>query len=671
MASQSAPASPAPRGASPALAPGSGQIPSLPKTSNAALLQNEDPGLSAPELRVHFAACEEYLVAGGRLPEDAATSFRTVACRKLVRLTPAQFVELSTDVYDELQRRFSAKNMPVLPFREDYHPKRNIARQKLATLPESQVRTATPPTPTETPPIIKRRRFQLGPSDQYADDADLPRGELVSTPYGRGIPLTKGGYEEEEGYDGGNSRAASPGSEFDDAEVPSSPGTSPPPRPTSSPSSGKSNRSLFALIAAAARTEEDYLAISDYQTSLGFFTEQDPVSAIVNTYTSRKSLLQLAAEFGIYADGDQNLRAALREDQEQLAMTILDILDSEADISAALKLGEGDAQNFIDAIHDTLEKGFLLDRAQSNKAHRMILKLTQICEQLPTSLFISESQVIMTRHDEHPMFGGGFGDIYRASYGGRRVALKHVRAFLRGDEMRRIRQQFYREALVWQCLQHPNILPFIGIDRETFPNSLCLVSPWMENGTVLRYLKEHPKTNVDPLLSQVAQGLEYLHSRNIVHGDLRGANILITSEWTACLADFGLTNFTDATSAMSSTTHRAGSLRWMAPELIDPDRFGLRFLRTGATDVYAFACVALELYTQRPPFTGISETAAMLRIIEGQRPARPEPAMSDALWDLVEDCWAHSPGKRPGMQVLTDRMGIIALDRRGSSTPRF
>jgi serine/threonine protein kinase len=71
------------------------------------------------------------------------------------------------------------------------------------------------------------------------------------------------------------------------------------------------------------------------------------------------------------------------------------------------------------------------------------------------------------------------------------------------------------------------------------------------------------------------------------------ANILITQEWSACLTDFGLTSLTDAT--VASTSHRAGSLRWMAPELINPDRFGLRFRRTPASDVYAFGSLCLEV----------------------------------------------------------------------------
>ncbi|KAJ7306963.1 kinase-like domain-containing protein, partial [Mycena albidolilacea] len=293
---------------------------------------------------------------------------------------------------------------------------------------------------------------------------------------------------------------------------------------------------------------------------------------------------------------DAALRNALREDEEQLAKNIVAILYSDSEQKAVLNLRGNSAQNFLDVLQDVdcqqiLDKGLLLQKEHNSKARRTIVKLSQACDKLPSTLFISG----VTRPDEHPSFGGGFGDIYQAVYQEKRVALKHMRTFHRGAEQRHMRLQFCREALVWRRLQHPFILPFIGIDHETFPGSLCMVSPWMENGTVLKYLKDHGKANVDRLLLETVQGLHYLHSHNIVHGDLRGANILITHEWRACLADFGLVSFSDATPATHTSHHRAGSLHWMAPELIAPERFDCCFVATPATDVYAFGCVCLEV----------------------------------------------------------------------------
>ncbi|KAJ6564023.1 kinase-like domain-containing protein [Mycena capillaripes] len=228
-------------------------------------------------------------------------------------------------------------------------------------------------------------------------------------------------------------------------------------------------------------------------------------------------------------------------------------------------------------------------------------------------------------------------------------------------------QKFYEEVLLWQRLHHKYILPFIGIDRESFPSFFCMVSPWMERGTILHYLREHGRADFDNLLLQVAEGLGYLHSMKVIHGDLRGANILMSDNWNVCLADFGLSSISDAVSgssgAATSTSNRAGSLRWLAPELIYPSEFGCpRFERTPATDVYAFACVCVELLTGLPPFSGVlrEDVAVIMKVLAGDRPARPA-SMSDDLWGVVTAAWAQNSRDRPRIEIIIDRMSVLCF----------
>ncbi|KAF7347164.1 PINc domain-containing protein [Mycena venus] len=390
------------------------------------------------------------------------------------------------------------------------------------------------------------------------------------------------------------------------------------------------------------------VTLDEYLLSM---VSSDIVNGIIKSLECRKTLLELASDLGLA--NDLRLRTALRKDEERIATFLLSILTSKSAEEAVLRLEGDPAQCFLDVVQSTLDKGFLIAREHSRMAHRIIRKLSTSCDRLPSSLFITG----VTGKEERPTFGGGFGDIYRASYGNRIVALKYMRAvqYMRGSDLRCIRLKFCREALVWKELHHPHILPFLGIE-DSFPSSLCMVSPWMEHGTVLAYLKGHGHTHVDKLLYEVAQGLQYLHSCHIVHGDLRGANILINEDWSACLADFGLSIFSDTTSSM--TTSRVGSLYWMAPELIYPDRFGLKFAQTPASDVYAFACVCFELYTGRPPFSNMPEPAAMMKVINGERPERPSgsPAMSDILWQHVSAYWAQEPVTRPPTQIVVKNM---------------
>ncbi|KAJ7145894.1 kinase-like domain-containing protein [Mycena epipterygia] len=422
---------------------------------------------------------------------------------------------------------------------------------------------------------------------------------------------------------------------------------------------------LISFLKDACRTRipgRNLSELARFQLTLDGYLVSMPsdsvVSGIVGSLKCRKILLELSSELGL--DNDPSLRKALRTDGERIAALLVSIFDSQSAEDAVLRLEGDSAQCFLDAVLDILDSGFLITQEHSRRARRIIRKLSESCDKLPSALFITG----VSEREEYPTFGGGYGDIYRASHNNKPVALKHMRHFLRGSELHRIRLKFCREALVWRDLHHPNILPFIGIDRESFPSSLSMVSPWMEHGTILKYLEVHGRANVDKLLFEIAQGLQYLHSRNIVHGDLRGANILINEDWSACLTDFGLSVFSNASSSMRTST-RAGSLYWMAPELIDPDRFGFKFARTPASDVYAFGCVCIEVYTGRPPFSELSEAAALLRTVNGERAGRPSgpPAMSDVLWQNVTAYWAEDRTARPSAEVVVQNMTPPALQK--------
>ncbi|KAJ7862513.1 kinase-like domain-containing protein, partial [Mycena olivaceomarginata] len=124
---------------------------------------------------------------------------------------------------------------------------------------------------------------------------------------------------------------------------------------------------------------------------------------------------------------------------------------------------------------------------------------------------------------------------------------------------------FCREALYWGRMDHPNILPFFGVDEQMFRPSFCLISPWMDNGNVIKFLEKNPDLT-DSKLPLIAEGMRYLHELDppIVHADIRGANILVTSDLRCGLADFGLAAITEIT---ITSIRKQGAEAWMAPEL--------------------------------------------------------------------------------------------------------
>ncbi|KAJ6527610.1 kinase-like domain-containing protein [Mycena vulgaris] len=260
---------------------------------------------------------------------------------------------------------------------------------------------------------------------------------------------------------------------------------------------------------------------------------------------------------------------------------------------------------------------------------------------------------------------GGFADIFRGRYKQQDIALKRLRVYKQEpNEMLEFSKSLLQEVLTWVHLKHSYVLPFLGLDEQSFEDyPPCIVTPYMHNGTMKDFVKKQhgtlPDRRVDLLLFETAQGLAYLHSQNVVHGDLRGVNVLIDGGEHAQLADFGLAIVTDATRGTNSTTQSAGSCRWMAPEAHIPHA---GFKRTKACDVYAFACLCIEIYTGEQPFWNIKHDPAVAnQILQQKRPPRPSSlgppdgtrAMSDGLWAIVEACWAHEPSDRPDMDNVS------------------
>ncbi|KAJ6589561.1 kinase-like domain-containing protein [Mycena capillaripes] len=295
-------------------------------------------------------------------------------------------------------------------------------------------------------------------------------------------------------------------------------------------------------------------------------------------------------------------------------------------------------------------------------ARRLLKNLCAATKDFPPTLFLELDSI-----DTNRQIGrGGFADIFLGRYQGQDIVLKRLQVYQpEPKEMSKFSKSLLQEVLTWVHLKHIYILPFLGLEEKSFDGyPPCIVTPYMRNGTMNNFVKNRngmlPDGRVNKLLFETAQGLAYLHSQNIVHGDLRGVNVLIDAGEHAQLADFGLAIVTDATLGTTSTTQR-GSLRWMAPELHD---YQLEFKRTEASDVYAFACLCIEvIYTGEQPFWSIQhDMAVVIQVLDQKRPPRPSSssppdgtrAMSDGLWAIVEACWTHKPSDRPDMRKVLE-----------------
>ena len=177
------------------------------------------------------------------------------------------------------------------------------------------------------------------------------------------------------------------------------------------------------------------------------------------------------------------------------------------------------------------------------------------------------------------------------------------------------------------------------------------------------------------------RGLIYLHGIGMIHGDLKGvwsfycwiypailtilhskANILIDGTGNARLADFGLLAImSDPTNLIPSTSYASGgTLRWMSPELIAPDRFGSKKSHpTKSSDCYALGMVVYETIGGNIPFYEYADMAAPVKVLLGEIPSRGE-MFSDGLWKLMESCWASVPEDRPDIRDVLRRLRVLS-----------
>ncbi|KAJ7821966.1 kinase-like domain-containing protein, partial [Mycena leptocephala] len=311
---------------------------------------------------------------------------------------------------------------------------------------------------------------------------------------------------------------------------------------------------------------------------------------------------------------------------------------------------ETDAQTLLDLLQDLLDlDSFSFSKPLILKA---LLRLSRESGLHPRCFVLPEVHKVGNQ-----VAAGGFGDLWKGLVHNINVSVKIMRVFEDSD-VQAILNKFSREALIWRQLAHPNILPFFGV--YYLDNRLCLVSPWMENGNIMKFLEiNKPATGVRlSLILDVALGLQYLHNANVIHGDLKALNILVTPSGKACIADFGVSSITHAMPLLFTTTtanRRGGTARYQAPELFQEgwNHFG--------SDVYAFACVCYEIMSGTIPFREFSkDTAVMFAVIEGKRPLRPMSCTGttvlDSLWELLTNCWEGRAEMRPQAPQIVERL---------------
>ena len=248
---------------------------------------------------------------------------------------------------------------------------------------------------------------------------------------------------------------------------------------------------------------------------------------------------------------------------------------------------------------------------------------------------------------------GTFGRVYLGmnTTTGDLLAVKQVEVNPRGqerDKMKEMVKALDQEIDTMQNLEHENIVQYLGCERKEFSISIFL--EYISGGSVGSCLRKHGKFEepvVSSLTRQTLNGLAYLHREGILHRDLKADNILLDTDGTCKISDFGISKKTDNIYGNDAQNTMQGSVFWMAPEVVRARGAGY----SAKIDIWSLGCVVLEMFAGRRPWSKDEAVGAIYKLgTLNQPPPIPEDvstSISVGALSFMLDCFQVDPVERP------------------------
>ncbi|CAA6667199.1 unnamed protein product [Spirodela intermedia] len=290
---------------------------------------------------------------------------------------------------------------------------------------------------------------------------------------------------------------------------------------------------------------------------------------------------------------------------------------------------------------------------------------------------------------------GTYGTVYRGNYDNQDVAVKVLDwggdGFSSDSETAALRASFQQEVAVWHKLDHPNVTKGLkkwcfffllatvcrasmGTSELRIPqanpssnglNSLpsracCVVVEYLPGGTLKQFLIKNRRRKlaykiVIQLALDLSRGLSYLHSKKIVHRDVKTENMLLDIGRTLKIADFGVARV--EAQNPQEMTGETGTLGYMAPEVLE----GKPYNRS--CDVYSFGICLWEIYCCDMPYPDLTFSEVSSAVVrQNLRPEIPRCCPS-ALASIMKKCWDANADKRPEMADVVRLLEAIDTAR--------
>ncbi|XP_024543706.1 mixed lineage kinase domain-like protein isoform X1 [Selaginella moellendorffii] len=235
---------------------------------------------------------------------------------------------------------------------------------------------------------------------------------------------------------------------------------------------------------------------------------------------------------------------------------------------------------------------------------------------------------------------GAYGTVYEAIWLGHKFAVK---VFAQGDT------SFAKELAVLGAHKHPNVLHIAGHSFDGEKQRYSLVMEKMDMD-LANYLLKKNSLSLLSIVAVMATGMAWLHSKNVIHRDLKPQNILVGEEdndlVSIRIADFGVSRPDFISSLISEATPKQGTRNFMAPEVWTSERY------TKKADVYSYGMLSYQLVTGNIPFkVGMD----MEQVLRGERPEIPATC-PEFLSQLMRECWNHDAKERPSFSDICKRL---------------
>nr|XP_043616178.1 serine/threonine-protein kinase STY46-like [Erigeron canadensis] len=253
---------------------------------------------------------------------------------------------------------------------------------------------------------------------------------------------------------------------------------------------------------------------------------------------------------------------------------------------------------------------------------------------------------------EYRICGGSYGDLYKGIFCTQDVAIKALKEEYLNENVQR---EFAQEVYIMRKVRHKNVVQFIG--ACTKPPNLCIVTEFMAGGSLYDFLhNQRGQFDVPTILKigiHVSKGMNYLHENNIIHRDLKSANLLIDENGIIKVSDFGVARVQSKSGVMTAET---GTYRWMAPEVIEHRPYDHK------ADVFSFGIVLWELLTSKLPYANMTPLQAAIGVVQkGLRPVIPKHTHPE-IAELLERCWQQDPSLRPEFsEIITILLHLCTM----------